>query len=113
MATKAEVRDRVLVELGKLALGQTATNDQQNDISDAIDEVYADLKADGLTTWASTGNIPTEVVPHVVALTAFNRSNGVSRDRYQRIVSKAGIAKREIRRIIANDYVSDEGPTDF
>ncbi len=119
MATKAEVRDQALELLGVLRIGQSPQDQDKVTIETAYDEVYADLKKDGLATWSSTGSVPAELVPHVAHLVAFARIDvyGVSNERYQRILAKTGengwIAKREIRRLTTPDYESLEEPTDY
>ena len=117
MPTKAELRDQVLEYLGKKPIGQTATYAQQTDIEQAIDEVYADLQADKLLTFPTTGDVPDDVTPYIKALVAQRRSSGLSEERYQRVMLDAGpngaTAKREIRRIIAPNHDPIDEPTDF
>lgn len=117
--TKAQVRDRAATELGRLRLGQALQSQDATRIGEAYDEVYADLKSEGLNIWASTGSVPDELVPFVSGLVALRcvGTYGVSRDRFQRIVSVTGIdgnlAKREIRRLVTPAHESAEEPTDF
>lgn len=117
--TKSQVRDRAAEELGRLRPGQSLQSQDATRIGAAYDEVYADLKNEGLNTWASTGNVPDELVPFVSALVALRCCNtyGVSQARFQRIVSVAGVdgnqAKREIRRLVTPAHESMEEPTDF
>jgi len=123
MATKAEVRNRAASDLGLRRLGQALQDQNKVRIEEAYDEVYADLKVEGLATWTSTGAIPAEVVPHVVALVADNclGTYGVSIDRYNRIKAVAGDisgppgwrAKKEIRRIVGEEYDTSEEATDY
>jgi len=113
MATKAQLRDQVLEYLGKKRIGQTASNEQVVDITQAIDEVYADLQTDQLMTFAEDGAIPNHVLPHIKALVAFRRSSGLSQERYQRLLGDVGQAKREIRRIIAPVFANDDEPDEF
>lgn len=115
MATKAELRDRAANDLGLLRLGQSLQAQDTTRIESAFDEVYADLKTDGLNVWASTASCPVELVPHVVALIADNCLNtyGVSPARYQRIKIASGNAKREMRRLITLGHESVEDATDY
>lgn len=99
--------------LGKKALDQQATHQQKVDIEQSIDEIYADLQTDRLLTWSTTGSVPNDVLPHVKALVAFNRADGLSVERYSRILSKASIAKREIKKIVSPEHDSVDNPTDF
>lgn len=117
--TKAQVRDRAAEELGRLRVGQALQSQDNTRISAAYDEVYADLKAEGLNTWPSTGSVPDELVPFVSALVALRCTGtyGVSQQRLQRIVLVTGQdgerAKREIRRLVTPLHQSMEEPTDF
>lgn len=99
--------------MGRLAFAQTPSAKLASDMEQSIDEVYEDLKAEGITTWTKQGDIPDSVVPHVAALAAFNRAEDISQERYQRVAGMAGRAKREIRRIVTPHYSSAEEPTDF
>lgn len=117
--TKAQIRDRAATELGRLKLGQSLQNQDKVRIEEAYDEVYADLKSDGLNTWASTGSVPDELVPFVSGLVALRCANtyGVSVERFNRIAAVVGTdgerGKREIRRLVTPRHESMEEPTDF
>lgn len=119
MTTKAEVRNQALQLLGVLQIGQSAQAQDATEIETAYDEIYADLKDEGLATWAAAGEVPEKATPHVVSLVALSRADtyGISDSRYQRILARAGlngvIAKREIRRVTQPDHESLEEPTDF
>jgi len=119
MATKAETRDRVGTDLGILTLGQQLQFKDQTRIESGYDEIYEDLKDEGLAVWSSTGSVPTKLVPHVVALVALNcaGSFSVSQERLARILLVAGqdgeLAKRNIRRLVADDWESLEEVVDF
>lgn len=113
--TKTQIVERAAYELGILRLNQSLQSQDQTRLEQAYDEVYADLKEDGVATWASTASVPTDVVPHIVAMVAFNAVDtyGVSNDRYQRIAGKASVAKKKIDSLQVPAYVSQEEPTDF
>lgn len=119
MATKAEVRDRTGNELGILPLGQPLKAQDVTRIESAYDEVYAELKKEGLATWTSTAAIPDELVRFVVTLMADNCLNtySVPVERFNRIKTDSGEngerAKREIRKFIEPFYVSTDEPTDY
>ncbi len=115
MATKAELRDRAANDLGLLRLGQSLQAQEVTRIESGFDEVYADLKTDGLNVWASTASCPVELVPHVAALIADNCLNtySVSGERYKRIKIASSVAKREMRRLITPAHESAEEPTDY
>lgn len=115
MATKAQIRDRAAQDLGRLRVGQSLQSQDVARIESGYDEIYAQLKKDGLAVWASTGSVPDELTPHVAALVAENCLNtyGVSDVRYQRIVNAATIARREIKKFTTPDYVSQSEPSDY
>lgn len=118
--TKNEVRDRAASDyLGVLQLGQSLRAQDDARISAAYDEVYQQLKKDGLATWPSTGSVPAEIVPHMVSLVA-QQCVGVytlSPARQQILLGVAGIngelAKREIRKLVSPDYSSQENAVDY
>lgn len=115
MATVAEVKKRALQLLGRAVIGQGVQSQHDTRIGTAYTEVYADLKTEGIATWAEAGTIPDDVSPHLVALMAFNAVDeyGVSNARYQRIVARSIPAKREIRAIVTPDYESLHEPDDY
>jgi hypothetical protein len=115
MATKAEVRNRAANDLGLLRLNQDLQAQDVTRIEAGYDEVYAQLKKEGLAIWASTAEVPDELVPHMVALVADNclATYGVSPERFQRIKSSSIPAMREIRKLTAPHYPSLDNPTDY
>lgn len=114
--TSSQIRDRAATELGILALDQALQSQDASRITQAYNEVYAQLKQNGLATWASDGSVPDELCPHVIALVAFNclDTYSVSNDRYTRITNEAAVARREIRSLIQpNNQWSQEDPKDY
>ena len=118
--TKAEVRNRVGSDfLGILRLGQPLQSQDDTRISDAYDEVYEQLKKDGLATWASTASVPAAIVPHMVALIAqqCQGTYSLSLPRQALLLQAAGIngenAKSEIRKLASQDFSSKDDPVDF
>jgi len=119
MSTKAEVKAKALQMLGVLRLGQSAQNQDDVSIGDSYTEVYNQLKTLGLATWASTASVPNDIVPHMVALVAYNSVyfDGVSEARAQRILLKVGVngetAKREIRLLTTPAFESLDEPKNY
>lgn len=118
--TKAQVRDRVGSDyLGILRLGQDLQPQDDTRISDAFDEVYEQLKKDGLATWASTASVPAAIVPHMVVLIAqqCQATYSLSLPRQALILQDAGAngegAKKEIRKLASQDYSSQDEPVGF
>ena len=118
--TKAEIRNRAASDyLGILRLGQSLQPQDDDRISDAYDEIYEQLKKDGLAFWASTASVPAQYVPHVVALVAqqCQGTYGISQLRQQLLFAAAGDngerAKKEIRKLGSQDFPSQEEAVDF
>jgi hypothetical protein len=115
MATIAKVHEGTLEMLGVLPLGGTVSATDTARMTRAYDQVYADLKAAGTATWASTDDVPNDAVPHVEALMAFNAADSyyIPDKRYQRILLKVKPAKRELRRLAVPDYESLDEVKDY
>lgn len=111
--TLAELKKRVGNLLGILEVGATLNSQDDTRIGAAYTETYEQLKTEGLNVWGST--IPNKVANHMVAICALNCVDdyGVSNDRYQRIVAKANIALREIRKHATPEYQPLDDPEDF
>ncbi len=115
----ANVVNRAANDLGLLRLGQSLQSQDQTRIEEAYNEVYAQLKEEGLANWASTDNVPNEILPYVACLMADNclSTYAVSDSRYQRIKVEAGpegeAAKRAIRKYVTPEYESTDEPTDY
>lgn len=111
--------NRAANALGLRRLNQAIAAEHSTRIGEAYDEVYGQLKDEGLATWASTGSVPDAIVPHVSALMAANclDSYGVSEERFARITNAAGpdgeTAKMNIRMHVNPSTVSPDNPTDF
>ena len=115
VTTQADIRSRAASMLGRLRLGQSLDDVLDTRLQKAYNEVYLDLKDDQIVTWAQAADLPSAMVPHVVALMAFNCTTdiGVSDDRYQRIVNARNIAKREIRRLSTPQYEAVDKNEDY
>ncbi len=107
MPTSAEVRNRAAKKLGLLGTGQTLQSNISADLDDAVTEVYAELQALGLATWASGGTVPNELAHSVVSLVAGARVDdyAVPNDKYQRVKSDALQAENRIRSLVTNNKV--------
>ena len=110
--TKAQIRNRALRKLGKLAIGQTAEAGLASDIEEAYDQVYARLKSRGLTTFLSS-SVPDEFVEDMVALVAFERSEGIPDSRYMRVRDDASRAMGNISATIAGRWNNPRKPENF
>lgn len=115
MATVAEVKLRALQELGVIRVGQSAQDKDNVQAQDSYDEIYSALKILSLATWTSAGDIPDEVVPHVVALVAINRNvaYGISDKRFARLQALAAGAIPGIRALVNPKYESLADADDF
>jgi hypothetical protein len=115
VTTVPEIKRQALELLGRLRLGQDYQTQDNVAMQKSYDEVYASMREMGLATWTSTGDVPDELTPPIVALTAWNRIDvyGVSDSRYKRIAIRAGEATRTIRLFVTPEYESLEEPTDY
>ncbi len=114
--SKTEVINRAATDyLGILTLGQSLQSQDFTRIKQAYNEVYAYLKTKNLVTWVSSGDVPTNLVPHVVAMVANNCYNvyGVSKDRFARIKADYIIAEPKIRELVLPEFVSQVEPKNF
>ncbi len=118
--TKAEVRNRAASDyLGLLRLGQSLKPDDDTRITSAYDEVYEQLKKDGLATWTSTASVPAQIVPYMAVLIAQNCQGvfGISAARKAEILLDAGEngenARTQIRKLASQDYASQDEPVDY
>ncbi len=114
-STTEEVRNRAATDLGILKLNGTLNDQDKVRIDKAYDEVYAELKREGIATWTSTANVPNEFVPHIAAMMADNclGTYGVSTERFGRVKDKAVVARREVRKLGEPAYVSMTDAQDY
>lgn len=115
MATKANLRDRAAEYLGILRIGQGLQSQDTTRIESGYDEVFAQLKSDGLTTFASTGDCADELTPHIAYLIAESclDTYSVSDNRYNRIVRGAEKGIREIKKFVQPRHEETSEPQDF
>lgn len=113
--TKAEIRDRIAQEVGILQIGQSLEDTDKVRIEQGYDEVYADLKRNNLNFWSSTGSIPNQFVPYVIALVAENISNTylIPNERYARLLPMIQKAKAKIASLGAEPYKSTKRAVDY
>ena len=112
MATKAEVRNKVLFELGILSRGQTATAEDASDIEAAIDEVQDELVALDMAVFDPDVSIPAYLVNAFVSMVAGKRVYLASTDRMAYIAQSAAAGERDYRRLIAGKYQNPEMDVD-
>lgn len=119
MATKAQIRQRVGEDLGLVPVGQALESQDQSRIDTTFDEVYGRLKEKGLAAWASTAEVPSEVVPYYVLmmLEKLLTSYSVPESRYLRIKNDAGDdgdkALSNISELTTPEYESTDEETSF
>lgn len=119
MATKQEVRQRVGENLSIVEFGQALESQDAARIDQTFGEVYTRLKSKGLAVWASTAEVPEELVPYYALmmeeklLTSFS----VPQSRYDRIKFDAGDngdkALAAISELVVPKYESTDDTTDF
>lgn len=119
MTSKAEAKQLAGELLKIVPINQAMQSQDDTRMGEAYDQVYADLREEGLATWATSGEMNDEITPHFIALMAYNKldSYPTSDSLYQRILRRAGFngenAKREIRKLITPAYESLDEPTDY
>ena len=119
MATTAQVLQRVGEEMGIIRVGGTLRAEDNTRITAAYNEVYERLKKEGLATWASTGDVPTQLVPYFCEMVEEKllKAYPVSNDRYTRIKMEAGEngAKSilSISGLVNDDFTTTSDGDDF
>lgn len=113
--TLNEIKFAALELLGISQEGVAMSANHSTRMGRSYDQVFAELKTDGLATWVAAGPIPDELAVHVKAMMAFEAADAfyVSEARYNRIVAKESVARREIRRLVTPDFESLDEPKDF
>lgn len=119
MSTAAQVRQRVGEELALITVGGTLKSQDDTRITAAYNEQYERLKKEGIAVWASSADVPTQIVPYFSLmieeklLTAYS----VPDSRYVRIKKDAGdngvTAMAAISRLIQPDYITSGDAEDF
>ena len=119
MASKAETQQLCGELLRLVPIGQTLQSHHDARMSEAYDEVYAELEALNLPVWATDAEMPDEITPHFVNLMAYNKADlfGISDSLYQRILVKVGNegqkAKDAIKALMNAAYYNNDDPTDY
>jgi hypothetical protein len=115
MATVAETKHKAGRMLGVVRMLQALKAEHDALLQEAYDQAYADLDEEGYATWASTGEVPDAVMPHLAALMAFSVCTdlGVSAERYQAILAQRNVAMPNIRRLTTPAHESVDEPTDY
>lgn len=119
MSTKQEIQQRVAEELALVPVGQAAESQDQNRINEAFDQMYERLKTKGLATWASTAEVPAEIVPYfeLMMLEKLLTRYSVPEGRYIRIKTDAGpdgnAAMANISELVTEEYESTNDQEDF
>lgn len=115
MATVAETKHKAGRLLACVRAGQSLRPEDDTLLQEAYLQVYGDLKTSGDATWASTAELPNEVMPHVAAWMAFLLipDKGIAGERKALILDLYGIAKPEIKRLVTPAHETVEEPTDY
>lgn len=99
MATIAEVRNKAAERLYIIGRGQTLKSQDSNDLTDAYNEVYAELDVKNITTWSDIDDIPAEFVHDIVAMMCKRRLDvySVPEPRRSEIRADDSVAEFNIR----------------
>ena len=91
MQTIVEIATRAAKNLGILALeGETLRANHKEDLTQAYNELYAELEIRGLIQWSPTADIPDEYAHSIAILVAEKRAVDyqIPNDRYARLRSE-------------------------
>ena len=115
MATKAEVREKVLRKLRVLAEGESPSAQVQTDTDAAIDEMHAFLAAKNAITWDADEDIPTAAVRPFVSVVASELADEFEVDemRYNRVRGEASGAIRELIKLATPTYIPQSIVADY
>lgn len=115
MATKAKVKEEAGQMLGIIRIGQSLNPTQDAKMNEYWNETRDELVEEELGVYPAAGPVQDRIKPHVAALMALKgtESFSITPARYQRVVAKANVAKREIRKNVTPKYESAEEPTDY
>lgn len=107
MATKAELRNKVLQKLGIIGAGETPSSDDQTLVEEAYDSAYVYLRSLHLVSWGSSDDIPTYAVNPVRNYVASQVANEYGKNRN---VEEERQSIIELASVLAND--TDGEPTE-
>ena len=107
--TKAQIATRVLLKHKRLPIGQVADDNLLSQVKTEYDELYQELKDDGIVNWAATDNIPDNVVRPIYLILLGRTADNFGRpDKWS---AYEDVFKQRILRILAPTYVHT--PTKF
>ncbi|MBU8921790.1 MAG: hypothetical protein KOO63_08220 [Bacteroidales bacterium] len=103
MATATQTRETAAEILGILGEGETLPSYETADLDQAYTEVFSELQALNLTTWAESADVPDQYARSVAMLVAEARAvkYQIPDARYQRIKLEKIEAMRMIRELQA------------
>lgn len=109
MATKAELRNKVLQRLGVIDPEETPSSADANTVEEAYLELYDELRKSGHVSWASGGSIPSEAVRPLVNVIAYELLPEflVPGEQAMKIQSAYQSAIRRLRAVMSEPYTSD------
>lgn len=110
--TRSELAKKVMLKLGLHDKGNSLDPEDQENILDAYDSIYQELKDDGLVTWAQPTATDSENIPERFMLSLSTMTAAAVADYYKlpestisRLVILSEKAKHTIRRQLANEQV--------
>lgn len=113
--TLAKTLNRAGRMLGIVKYSEALSADHSAVLTEFYEEVYDQLKDEGLAIWVSAGPLPDKVYTPVAALVAFAATEdiGVPAERYNRILARRNAALPAIRKYVTPAAESLEEPTDY
>jgi len=113
--TKADFLNVVLRNIGKIRVGQTASNTDVSAISVIYDTVYGNLQNDSLVTWLINGDLPSwaiQPMKKIVSAEAINEFV-VSRDKHRQLKSEERAGFVQLVQGLNQDYTAETYPAEY
>ena len=107
MATTAQIIQTAAENLGILGEGEVLPSYENGDLTQAVAEVHSELRLLGLTTWASTSDVPDEYARSFADLVAESRAvkYKIPDEQFKRIMFKGDTALMRIRKLQSKQKV--------
>ena len=110
MATSTAIVEKAANRLGIVSEGQTLRAEYDSDLTNAYNEVWAELDEMDLLTWDSDEDIPDAFVWSVVTMVAHSRLDeySISNDRYTRIMNDYSKAHMRLKELVGSDAYQEQ-----
>lgn len=106
MATRQDIIDDVLIEMGVLDAGETPDATSSNDVGKVVDRYHAQLVSEGHNTWgAAVTDLTDPYIDHFVKVIAAKaaRAFGLSSERRSGLNQTAFLSERKLKELAHAD----------